>query len=127
MHLAIIASALALLVGCAKPEPVVFKNTRTGAIVDCKPTHCPRTHPPTWGVILTALTNAPITEFWTVDRCAAQDYVDACVQALTEAGWYERLTGDAADECRSHATDPDGNLVSTRFSDCMNDLVRRRR
>ena len=37
MHLMIIAAGLALLASCAKPEPVVFKNTRTGGIVDCKP------------------------------------------------------------------------------------------
>jgi hypothetical protein len=120
-HLAIIASGLALLVGCAKPEPVVFKNTRTGGSVECKPASCERTDPE--GTLFFLTGHVPER----VNRCHHQDYVDTCVQDLTEAGWYERLTGDAADECRSHATDPDGNLLSARFSDCMNDMVRRRR
>ena len=123
-HLTIIASALALIVGCAaKPEPIVFKNTQTGGIVDCRPISCPRDQP-TWFVILAVLMAVDPK----IDRCATQDYVDSCVRALTEAGWV-RLTGDGGDgdECRRRATDPDGTLVSARFSDCMNDTVRRRR
>ena len=114
MHLTIIASALALLVGCA--ETAYFKDAKTEQIFCCKPICRDPTAVPLWVVVLAQ---------HSLSGCDAHTN-DTCIAAYTEAG-YVRLTGDAADECRSHATDPDGNLVSTRFSDCMNDMVRRRR
>ena len=106
MHLAIIASAFAFLAGCA--ETAIFEDPKTGDIIECEP------------ILESCLSS------WNGCSLRAKFPNHTCIAALTERG-YVRLTGDDADECRSHATDPDGTISRTRFSDCMNDMVRRGR
>jgi hypothetical protein len=113
MHLMIIAAGLALLAGCA--ETAIFKDPKTGEYHECAPICRPQ---PQWVLIVASIKSGG-------PHCEKQTN-DSCIAAYTDLG-YVRLTGDAADECRSHATSPYGNLDDTRFRDCMNDMVRRRR
>jgi hypothetical protein len=130
MHLTIIASGLALLVGCA-PETAVFKEPQTGQLRACKPI-CDPTAVPLW-----------VQAVWGHGRCLEAHTNDTCIAKYTEAGWV-RLTGDGVEKCATHWTASDGGVVDaaaisktgdatgffahnvdyTGFTSCMDDLRR---
>src|SRR5215469_777998 len=121
MHLTIIASALALLAGCAKPETAYFKDPRTEQIFCCKPICREPIAIPLWVQVLFPHAAG---ESRHQGHCEVHTN-DTCIAAYTEAGWV-RLTGDGVDECGSVSRASDGNVDYTRFSRCMDDLRRRR-